>query len=73
MNDFHEQRRKNEEFRKTPIGAAFYKFRNTFEGSMKADARLEYTDKGLAKARLLMQEAREAEREFLALLQGLLK
>ena len=60
---------KEKAFGATPIGAAFFKFKNALQHACNADARLEYLDQGEKAARIAWTKAEEAEREFRALLE----
>jgi hypothetical protein len=59
---------KNKTFAESEIGKAFYKYKDALIAACKADARLEYTDKGDKSAREKWATLDATEKEFKILL-----
>jgi hypothetical protein len=57
-----------DEFIKTPIGAAFYKFKNAHHRAVQLDTEDSYEDKNRASTKKALEDAVQAEKDLLAAL-----
>jgi hypothetical protein len=64
-----EWRRREDALRATPLGAAFFNFKYKLTRSTVQDTEDSLTDKDRASTRRVLEEARQAEAEFRALLE----
>lgn len=61
--------RRTEAFRQTPIGAAFFKFKNRVARAVRMDAEDAFADNDRESTRRAIEEAAAVERELRALLE----